>query len=187
MSGTEVGQVVVVNGCLWPGRCSIRCCRTTPLGQSLQYTHVRRLALSSETFHHRLKTYLTVRCTSAWLLLLGACLLTYLICLTGWRRHCERTSQQWWSLETRVSSRDCLETWFFMSRSWLSLDTCMSRLGSVSRISMSRHVSCLVTGSWPVSMCLFFAEPLASLDPFSRCLLTYCETIVLCGGCFMDI
>jgi len=49
----------------------------------------------------------------------------------------------------------CLETWFLMSRSWLCLSilatpvTCLKPAMSwlMSRVSMSRHVSCFVTAS----------------------------------------
>ena len=48
-----------------------------------------------------------------------------------------------------VSSRDRLKTWFLhMSRSWLSLDSLVCPVLSLSRVSMSRHVSCLMTVSW---------------------------------------
>jgi len=42
-----------------------------------------------------------------------------------------------WSLKTRVLSRDCLKTSFSTSRSWLSLNTCMSCL-EFPRLVMSR-------------------------------------------------
>ena len=58
---------------------------------------------------------------------------------------------QWWSLKTRALCRDCLETLFFMSRSWLSLDTCMSCLGSVSSFRVS---SCLVSHDCVLNMSL---------------------------------
>jgi len=54
-----------------------------------------------------------------------------------------------WSLETRVSSQDCLETCFFH----VSVLTVSRHLyvtsWFVSPVSKSRHVSCLVTVSWP--------------------------------------
>jgi len=71
-----------------------------------------------------------------------------------------------------------------MSRSWLCLDTCMSRLGShlssfhVSSCLMSRD--CVLTVSLSdIAKCLFCAETLAflaerrPLDPLAPCLLTY--------------
>jgi len=73
-------------------------------------------------------------------------------------------------------------TWFFMSRSWLCLDTILYVSSwLVSRVSMSRHVSCLVTVSW-LWLCeaypsaYFCVETLAflaesrPLGPFSCCL-----------------
>ena len=78
----------------------------------------------------------------------------------------------------------CLETWFFMSQSWLSLDTCLVLAPSV--VSMSCHVSCLMTVSLSgIVKCLFCAETLTFLaegrprGPFIHCLLTYCKVAVL--------
>jgi len=81
---------------------------------------------------------------------------------------------QRWCLKTRVFSRDRLKTWFFMSRSWLSLDTCMSW------VFTSRHVSWLVltVSLSGTAKCLFCVETQAvlaerrPLGPFGRCLLT---------------
>ena len=64
-------------------------------------------------------------------------------------------------------SRDCLETWFFISRSWLSLDTRMSCLGSVLSFRVSSCLmshDCVLTVSLStagVVKCLFCAETLA--------------------------
>jgi len=76
---------------------------------------------------------------------------------------------QRWSLETRVLSPDCLETrtWFFMSQSWLSLDTCMSCFGSVSSFHVSSCLTfhdCVLSVSLSgIAKCLFCAETLAFL------------------------
>jgi len=50
-----------------------------------------------------------------------------------------------------ILSRDCLETWFFMSRFRLSINTCVSCLGSVSSFHVS---SCLTSHDYvlPVSL-----------------------------------
>jgi len=69
------------------------------------------------------------------------------------------------------------------------LDTCMSRSWLVSRASVSRHVSCLMTFvlTMPlsgISKCLFYAESLAflaesrPLGPSTLCLLTYRQMFV---------
>ena len=77
----------------------------------------------------------------------------------------------------------------FMSRSWLSLDTCMSCLGSVSSFHVSSCLmshDCVLTVSLSdIAKCLFCVEILAflaesrPLGPFPRCFLTYCKTVVL--------
>ena len=86
---------------------------------------------------------------------------------------------------------DCLKMWCFMSRSCLSLDTCMSCLDSV----LSFHVSsclmshdCVLTMSLSgIAKCLFCVETLAflaesrPLDPLTCCLLTYCKMVILMG------
>jgi len=75
-----------------------------------------------------------------------------------------------------------------MSQSWLCLDTCMSCLGSVSSFHVSSclmsHDCVLAVSLSGIAKCLFGAETLAflaerPLGPFTRCLLTYCKTIVL--------
>jgi len=94
-----------------------------------------------------------------------------------------------WGLETCVLSRECLKTWFFMSWFWLSLDTCMSCLGSV----LSFHISsCLKSHDCvlPVSLsgiarCLLCAETVAflaesrPLGSLTHCLLTYRKKLLL--------
>ena len=84
------------------------------------------------------------------------------------------------SRDTCLVSRPSRDV-FLMSRSWLCLDTSMSRLGSclssfhVSSCLMSRD--CVLTVSLTdIAKCLFCAETLAFLaqrSPFTRCLLTY--------------
>jgi len=77
-----------------------------------------------------------------------------------------------------------------MSRSCLSLDTCMSCLGSVSSFHISSCLmshDCVLTVSLSdIAKCLFRAETLTFLAEsrplgllLTRCLLTYCKTIVL--------
>jgi len=66
-----------------------------------------------------------------------------------------------------VLSRNCLETWFFMARSWLSFDTCMSCLGSKSSFDVSSCLmshDCVLTVSLSgIAKYLFCAETLAFL------------------------
>jgi len=77
-----------------------------------------------------------------------------------------------------------------MSRSWLSLDTCMPCLGSVLSFRVS---SCLMSHDCVLTVslsgkCLFCAETLAflaestPLAPLTRCLRTYCKIAVLAVG-----
>jgi len=58
----------------------------------------------------------------------------------------------------------CLKTWFSMSRSWLSLDTCMSCLGSVSSYHVSSSftsLDCVLTASLSgIAKWLFCVETL---------------------------
>ena len=83
-----------------------------------------------------------------------------------------------------------------MSQSWLSLDTCMSCLGTV----LSFHVSsCLMSHDCVqivslsgIAKCLFCAVTLAFLAesrpllPFTCCLLTYCKMAVLVVVVFLS-
>jgi len=72
---------------------------------------------------------------------------------------------------------------------WLSFDTCMSCLGSVSSFHVSSGLTshdCVLTVSLSGrAKCLFCAETLTflaeswPLGPFTRCLLTYFKTVVL--------
>jgi len=75
-----------------------------------------------------------------------------------------------------------------MSRSWLSLDTYMSRLVSCLEfpcLVMSPRDCVLTVSLSGIAKCLFRAEALAFLAesrplvPFTRCLLIYCKTVVL--------
>ena len=105
--------------------------------------------------------------------------LNYNVC-----RYIEWYALQWWSLETCVLSQECLEAWFFVSRSWLSLDTCLCCLDFVLRFHVS---SCLTTVSWLRLCQAFCAETLAflaesrPLGSFTGWLLrhTHCKTVIL--------
>ena len=82
----------------------------------------------------------------------------------------------------------CLETWFIMSRSWLSLDTCMPWLGCVSSFQVS---SCLMSHAFIVSLSGIAKSAYSVLkhrhlllkvghyDPVTRRLLNYRKTIRL--------
>ena len=87
----------------------------------------------------------------------------------------------------------CLDTLlrhgFSLSRSWLSVDTCISCLGSVSSfhvLSCLMSHDCVLTVSLAgIAECLFCAQTLACLaqsrplGPFTRCLLIYHKMVVL--------
>jgi len=87
---------------------------------------------------------------------------------------------QSWNLEPRV---------FFWRLSCLGLGSVSSLVCLVLasyRVSVSRHVSCLMTVSlWGIAKCLFCVETLTFLAEsrplglVTRCLLTYCKMFVL--------
>jgi len=70
-------------------------------------------------------------------------------------------------ISDRISRHVLSWDWFFMSRSWLSLDTCMSCLGSVSSFHVSSCLmshDCVLTVSLSgIAKCLFCAETLTFL------------------------
>jgi len=80
----------------------------------------------------------------------------------------------------------CLETWSFMSRSWLSLDTCMSYLGSVSTFHVS---SCLMSYTCVLTVSLSGTAKhrhfLLKVGHYAHLIAVYLVTVkrLFCGCC----
>ena len=85
--------------------------------------------------------------------------------------------------DVKLQITNCLETWFVMSQSRHNLQTCMSCLEFPCRVmshdyvltvSLSSIANYLVCGKT-----LAFLAECTLLGPFTRCLLTYCKTVVV--------